>query len=31
VPLAKTMDEQITRFRNWAVGRARQASGSPGA
>src|SRR6266487_1415854 len=28
VPLAKTMDEQITRFRNWAVGRARQASGS---
>src|SRR5213596_3170404 len=30
VPLAKTMDEQINRFRSWAVGRARQASGSLG-
>src|SRR6266496_2800673 len=28
VPLARTMDEQINRFRAWAVGRARQASGS---
>src|SRR3989454_2133591 len=31
VPLAKTMDEQINRFRAWAVGRARPASGSSGA
>src|SRR3989449_5561341 len=30
VPLAKTMDEQINRFRAWAAGRARQASGSLG-
>ena len=26
VPLAKTMDEQINRLRNWAEGRARNAS-----
>ena len=26
VPLAKTMDEQISRLRNWAEGRARNAS-----
>ncbi len=26
VPLAKTMDEQISRLRNWADGRARNAS-----
>jgi SpoVK/Ycf46/Vps4 family AAA+-type ATPase len=31
VPLARTMDEQINRFRAWAVGRARQASGSSSA
>jgi hypothetical protein len=26
VPLAKTMDEQISRLRSWAEGRARNAS-----
>jgi hypothetical protein len=26
VPLARTMDEQISRLRNWAEGRARNAS-----
>jgi SpoVK/Ycf46/Vps4 family AAA+-type ATPase len=28
VPLSRTMDEQITRLRSWAAGRARQASAS---